>query len=470
MQMASLVATLTATVTATVVASTASAGGLEPLQRIGRTLGCGWGDGYHACQDSGFRPGADLPPRSYSKQFGGGCLPGSPCAGSWSPAGPGSYYDQFDAQFRGRSVGCGGVGCDNPGCDAPGCDSARKGNVDYSRSQTYVVGGPGHASSQCDSPGNWGSGNCDASNGGPGCDGQSCDSANFASTWVPTVNQPPADIPANQIAAPSTPPAYSQSESYNAQPADASISPTPTIPDAVVTPEPASNSDVDTAPSPSDSRELKLPELGFSENESNGELAGEEAAEILPAPVDQSIESAPMPTPDPNTDLEPSEQSEPQGSVNPPLPDVLGPLDASASPGNGHRKGFPAGWTEKPATANPFVQPQEVQSHGAKPVSLPAQLDTDLLDTELHFPVDNPDDLLLFESANLSNPRSRSPQVLGAASNRNAIRMPNLPVALPGKPASFGAQPARLPATSPPQRPEKLGRSVSPSQFITQPD
>nr|WP_143548343.1 hypothetical protein [Rhodopirellula sp. SM50] len=40
------------------------------MQRLGRLLGVGWGDGYHVCRDGGFRPGADLPPHGYPDQFG----------------------------------------------------------------------------------------------------------------------------------------------------------------------------------------------------------------------------------------------------------------------------------------------------------------------------------------------------------------------------------------------------------------
>ncbi|QEF99049.1 hypothetical protein Mal15_31080 [Stieleria maiorica] len=40
------------------------------LQRVGRLLGVGWGDGYHVCRDGGCRPGADLPPHGFPDQFG----------------------------------------------------------------------------------------------------------------------------------------------------------------------------------------------------------------------------------------------------------------------------------------------------------------------------------------------------------------------------------------------------------------
>lgn len=39
---------------------------LEPLSRVGRALGLGWGDGYHACDRERRLPTADLPPRSYA--------------------------------------------------------------------------------------------------------------------------------------------------------------------------------------------------------------------------------------------------------------------------------------------------------------------------------------------------------------------------------------------------------------------
>ncbi|TWU35689.1 hypothetical protein Q31b_51240 [Novipirellula aureliae] len=39
------------------------------IQQWGRWCGWGWGDGYHACQDSSCRPLADLPPKSFSEKF-----------------------------------------------------------------------------------------------------------------------------------------------------------------------------------------------------------------------------------------------------------------------------------------------------------------------------------------------------------------------------------------------------------------
>ena len=40
----------------------------QAVDRLGRYCGVGWGDGYHACQSSGARPLANLPPRSYASR------------------------------------------------------------------------------------------------------------------------------------------------------------------------------------------------------------------------------------------------------------------------------------------------------------------------------------------------------------------------------------------------------------------
>ncbi len=88
-----------------------------PLDRSGRYWGSGYGDGYHACEGSGFRPGANLPPRSSHamKQQ-------ASCRGN-------TYYDRFDNfnvihprdfQVLQRSTisvsNCdGSVGCDGAG-------------------------------------------------------------------------------------------------------------------------------------------------------------------------------------------------------------------------------------------------------------------------------------------------------------------------------------------------------------------
>ena len=60
--------------------------GFGTIERVGRWLGAGWGDGYHSSEPSGARPLANLPPK-YRWQ-------NSPAAaGHPSP----SYYDRFDA-------------------------------------------------------------------------------------------------------------------------------------------------------------------------------------------------------------------------------------------------------------------------------------------------------------------------------------------------------------------------------------
>lgn len=55
------------------------------LEQAGRYLGAGWGDGYHACKDGGCRPGADLPPGSYTTQFTKRTKPASDCGGIYPP-------------------------------------------------------------------------------------------------------------------------------------------------------------------------------------------------------------------------------------------------------------------------------------------------------------------------------------------------------------------------------------------------
>ena len=50
-------------------ASDCSADSPSSLQRLGRWMGFGWGDGYHACADGGVRPGADLPPKDYPEEM-----------------------------------------------------------------------------------------------------------------------------------------------------------------------------------------------------------------------------------------------------------------------------------------------------------------------------------------------------------------------------------------------------------------
>ncbi len=70
-----------------------------PINQLGRIVGAGWGDGYHACQTSGLRLGADLPPRSYSQRATGRSTQGA----HWQAGGVANFYDDFDAG-SGRAV------------------------------------------------------------------------------------------------------------------------------------------------------------------------------------------------------------------------------------------------------------------------------------------------------------------------------------------------------------------------------
>lgn len=83
------------------------------IDRAGRLVGAGWGDGYHACESSGIRWGADLPPRSYS-QRGSDSNPLHRVKALHRAAT--TFYDRFDAA-RGHQDAC---RCDDYACDSPG--------------------------------------------------------------------------------------------------------------------------------------------------------------------------------------------------------------------------------------------------------------------------------------------------------------------------------------------------------------
>lgn len=80
----------------------------EPLNRLGRFTGRGYSDGYHACQTSGQRLRADLPPTSYSHR--GGLPQHQLTSGHGQPAsGFATYYYKFD-HACGSSQACGSAG------------------------------------------------------------------------------------------------------------------------------------------------------------------------------------------------------------------------------------------------------------------------------------------------------------------------------------------------------------------------
>lgn len=94
------------------ISSVAGADHPASINRVGRWLGVGWGDGYHVCRDGGHRPGADLPPESFPDKFGakkasaGGCQVAGGC--KVYPAGTALPYS-CDAT--------GAVSCDAGCCD-----------------------------------------------------------------------------------------------------------------------------------------------------------------------------------------------------------------------------------------------------------------------------------------------------------------------------------------------------------------
>jgi hypothetical protein len=95
----------------------------RPIERLGRWSGYGWGDGYHACESSGLRVAADLPPRSYASTFGNhqSRFGGSSCGAGCSQCGHGgrniTFYDRFDAV---NAEGFDSSSCDQYGCDGVG--------------------------------------------------------------------------------------------------------------------------------------------------------------------------------------------------------------------------------------------------------------------------------------------------------------------------------------------------------------
>lgn len=97
-----------------VVSSVAAADHPASIQRVGRLLGFGWGDGYHVCRDGGCRPGADLPPQGFPDQFGP-----KKTRGGWTGcSGCGKIYPAGTALTRPHVANCAGS-CDAGSCDDP---------------------------------------------------------------------------------------------------------------------------------------------------------------------------------------------------------------------------------------------------------------------------------------------------------------------------------------------------------------
>ncbi len=84
----------------------------RPLERLGRLYGVYWGDGYHACDCSGVRPLADLPPSSARATAVSRQLPIGPAHRRGA-----TFYDRFDASHRSN---CSSAACDSGQCDAGG--------------------------------------------------------------------------------------------------------------------------------------------------------------------------------------------------------------------------------------------------------------------------------------------------------------------------------------------------------------
>lgn len=82
----------------------------QPVERLGRLYGVGWGDGYQACKSSGCCVLRDLPPVSNRIRL----IPPRPPVAP-APRGVITYYDRFDAADSCAA----NVSCDAAEADAP---------------------------------------------------------------------------------------------------------------------------------------------------------------------------------------------------------------------------------------------------------------------------------------------------------------------------------------------------------------
>jgi hypothetical protein len=202
---------------------------------------------------------------------------------------------------------------------------------------------------------------------------------------------------------------------------------------------------------------LVLPEQGFSEDEPD-QL---DSSETLPAPASEWI-----PTPQPDTT--PNASDLPQQIENPPIPETLGPLDASIAP----NKDLPEGWTEKPVSTNPFTEQESTNR-----VKLPATLDLIPEATG-----DQSDDLLLFESAQVNPPPARVAKAirpsqivtgtypdwaLTAPADMQLPEKIELPAEL-NQPVNLGLNEPQSPSSL--QSTQKRPTRIPSSLFITQPE
>ena len=119
----------------------------QPVQRLGRLVGAGWGDGYHACDSSGIRPCADLPPKSYYQRFEQSCSTSRntkirSAAGNALGGAIGKLYGASSVR---ATAGCDGGGCDNASCDGVSCNGVSRHATDAtipSWSEDAALSGP----------------------------------------------------------------------------------------------------------------------------------------------------------------------------------------------------------------------------------------------------------------------------------------------------------------------------------------
>ena len=119
------------------------------LQQLGRLVGAGWGDGYHACKCSGNRPFADLPPRPYCYgNCDGQCgqTQCDDCGGSNS--GFLGNVNETGLVLKARAH----AACNNTQCQTPHCNLDIRGQVNETGLALKVPGRPQYGTAPCKLP------------------------------------------------------------------------------------------------------------------------------------------------------------------------------------------------------------------------------------------------------------------------------------------------------------------------------
>ncbi len=119
------------------------------LQQLGRLIGAGWGDGYHACKCSGNRPCADLPPRPYCYGNCDGQCGQTRCdeCGGFSSGFLGNV-NETGLLLKARAH----TTCNNTQCQTPHCNLDIRGQVNETGLALKVPGRPQYSTAPCTLP------------------------------------------------------------------------------------------------------------------------------------------------------------------------------------------------------------------------------------------------------------------------------------------------------------------------------